>query len=290
MPAASAPSIERRRLRAILRRERDTVGMTQDQVAAAMEWSLSKVVRIESGAVSITTNDLKALLDLYRVDDKDALLDLARAARKPPWWSGYRDQLTSAFVYFVGLESNAARMQHFHPSLVPGILQTEAYAREVLKQYAVSPLVPEGLDQRVEVRMRRLDEFLKQTPPPSMEVILDEAVVRRLVGGPAVMKDQLEHLLRLGSRIKLTIQVLPFSRGAHPGNSSIIIMDFDDEDVTPVVYLEGVFHDEMVKEKPEVLETYREVFARLRSLALSPDESAELIRRVASELTDQPAP
>jgi hypothetical protein len=265
--------------------------MTQDQVATAMEWSLSKVIRIESGAVSITTNDLRALLDLYGIQNKAPLLDLARAARKAPWWNDYRDQLTPTFVYFVGLESNATRMQHFHPSLVPGILQTEAYAREVLRQYAVNPLPPEVFEQRVEVRMRRLGEFLKQTPPPAMEVILDEAVVRRLVGGPEVMLGQLNHLLELNTRDELRMQVLPFTKGAHPGGSgTFIIMDFADDDVTPVVYLEGAFHDQVVREKPEVLDVYRKVFARLQSMALSPDESADFVRRVASELTNQPAP
>lgn len=294
MPPGTAPSVERRRLRSILRRERDALGLTQDQVATAMEWSLSKVIRIESGSVSITTNDLKALLDLYGVKEKAPLLELARAARKAPWWNDYRDDLAAPFVYFLGLEGNAARMQHFHPSLVPGILQTAGYAREVFERYEPDPISSETLDRRVELRMRRLNEFLNQHPAPAMEVILDEAVVRRMVGGAEVMKCQLDHLYELSTRPEVSIQVLPFSKGAHPGGSgTFIIMDFADEDAAPVIYLEGAFHDQVVREKPEVLEVYRKVFARLQAMALSPDESAEFIRRVASDLvnvTNQPVP
>lgn len=291
-PASPAPSVDRRRLRRILRTERDAARMTQDHVATIMEWSLSKVIRIESGAVKISTNDLRALLDLYNVPDdrRTELLDLARASRRPPWWSEYREYLTPSLIYYIGLEPNAASMQYFHSTLIPGIVQTIGYARasiipamETSAHQAVEDVSEETLRRRLNVRMRRQAEFFQRVPPPRLHVILDEAALRRVVGGHAVMREQMLHLIDVGSEPHVTIQVIPFTHGMHIGTfGPYIIIDFPDPDAVPVLYLEGAFGgDEVVKEKPEVIELYRKSFEKLQTSALSPEESLDFIKTVA---------
>lgn len=284
MTPTAAPSVDRRRLRTVLRNERDAVRMTQDQVAVAMDWSLSKVIRIESGAVKVSTNDLRALLDLYGVstERRSELLALARAARKPPWWAEYREHLSSAFVYYIGLEPNAIEVCYFHSTLVPGIVQTEAYARAAILGSGSESPADEITELRLKVRMRRQKEFFDQPKQPKLHIILDEAALRRVVGGTRVMSRQLGHLIDLSGRIHVKIQVIPFSHGTHTGTfGPYIIMDFAEPDAASVLYLEGGFKDEVVREKPEAIEAYRRSFRQLQASALDPEESVEFIRQVA---------
>lgn len=287
MTASQGPSVDRRRLRTILRHERDLAKMTQDQVATAMDWSLSKVIRIESGAVKISTNDLRALLDLYRMSPERAneLLELARAARKPPWWTEYREHLSPSFVYYLGLEPDAAEVRTFHSTIIPGIVQTGAYARATIAGTALEPLSSETMERRFKVRMRRQSEFFGQANHPRLHVVLDESAIRRLVGDTQVMREQLLHLVGLANDPQVTIQVIPFAHGIHVGTSGpYIIIDFPDPEAVPVLYLEGAFDDETVKEKPEAIETYRRSFRQLQASALDPAQSIEFIRQVAEGL------
>lgn len=285
MSSTPAPSVDRRRLRTILRREREGVHMTQDQVAIAMDWSLSKVIRIESGSVSISTNDLRALLDLYRVTEpalRDELVGLARAARRPPWWAAYRESLSPALLYYIGLEPSAAHLRIFHSSIVPGILQTRDYATAVIKGSAPEQLKPETIETRLVVRMRRQQELFEAPVPPELTVVLDEAVVRRQVGGPAVLRAQLTRLIEVAGWPGVTLRVVPFNRGAQPGAiGPYIIMEFEAE--APVLLTEGAF-DHMIREKPEAISTYRAAFDQLCDVALDPDETVRFLAEVRAEL------
>jgi len=269
-------------LRNILREHRSRLELTQEQVATAMDWSLSKVIRIEKGEVGISVNDLRALLDLYDVGEKDPLIELARAARKAPWWNAYRDKLTSSFLRYVGIEASASHVSHFQGMIVPGLLQTMDYAREALLGTLPGPISDADVAERLEIRQHRQTDFFSQDLPPELSVVVDEAVVRRVVGSPKIWQAQLSHLLDMADRPRLTVQVVPFARGIHPGHiGPFILTDFDE--LPSVVYLEGPLNDAL-SERPEEAEGYRATFDRLRSMALSPDETSDFIRRAASEL------
>lgn len=285
MTTGPAPSVERRRLRTILRRKRDAQGLTQEQVATAMDWSLSKVIRIESGSVSITTNDLRALLDLYGVLEKDPLLELARAARRAPWWTPYRDDYSSDFIYYIGLEASASYLRYFHATLVPGLVQTSDYARKAVAATGLQQLSEEQISRRLDFRRRRQEEFFQQPRPPRLEIVLDEAIIRRMVDDVPMMRGQIDHLIELNQPDRVTIQVIPFSCGLHPGYTGpFAVLDFDDPDVKPVLYLEGAQDDQTIRERPDELSIYRSTFQRLQSMALSPDETSDFLRRAAAEL------
>src|ERR1700683_606310 len=187
------PQVPRRRLRAELRGAREAADLTQDDVAKAMEWSLSKIIRIEAGSVGVSSNDLKALIRLYKIDDPnrvDELLALARQSRERSWWSGYKELLNLQYIQFIDYESAATFIHGFQPVLVPGLLQTEGYARVTITQLGEN-LTPKVIDDLVEIRMKR-QELLAQETPPGMSFVLDEAVVRRVVGGGEVSERGVE--------------------------------------------------------------------------------------------------
>jgi transcriptional regulator with XRE-family HTH domain len=263
--------------------------MTQDQVAEAMEWSLSKLIRIEGGGVSISVSDLRSLLALYQITDEGQvaeLADLARAARQKAWYTAYRDITSSQYVTFVGYEAAASVVRQFEPTLIPGQLQSEEYARAVTLEYAA-----DRVDRLVEVRIRR-QEVLEE-PRRQFFFILDEAVIRRQVGAPTnpgIMRRQLRSLVESARQPNITIEIVPFSAGVHPGmKGPFTVLEFpgDDEDV---LYLEnargGASNPSalLTGEDPEIL-AHREAFERLREQSLGPKESVELISQVADGMT-----
>jgi transcriptional regulator with XRE-family HTH domain len=281
--------MDRRRLRNVLRTAREQARMTQEQVATAMDWSPSKIIRIESGMVNISTNDLRALLDLYNVatpEQRSDLIVLARTARRPPWWAEYRDSLSRPFIYYIGLEPNARELRFYNAIMVPGLLQTEAYARAALIGSAPREISDENAAFRLKVRMTRQDEFFGQNRPPELTVVLDEAALRRRVGGDEIMREQLGRLAELAALPHVKIHVIPFTHGAHSGTfGPYVIMDFPDPAAEPpVLFLEGALDDELVREKPHVVAKYREAFRRLMLAALDPDETVGMIRRAAAEI------
>ena len=213
--------------------------MTQEQVAAAMDWSLSKVIRIEAGSVGISTNDLKALLRHYKILDDQRIAELvalARAARERSWWQSYRDIASPRLLQFIEYEAAASIIRQFESLLVPGLLQTEEYARVVIEQQA-EPSTRERVGGLVEVRMRRQD-LLDRDDPPLLFFILDEAVVRRMVGGKAIMRHQILHLVEIANSPNVTIEVIPFSAGVHPGmKGPFVAIEFPDPIDDDVLYL-----------------------------------------------------
>jgi transcriptional regulator with XRE-family HTH domain len=273
-----SPAVQRRRLRAELRRIRLDAGETQEHVAAAMDWSLSKLIRIENGSVGISTNDLKVLLGHYGVaDDRvEELIGLARAARERSWWRTYKDVASQQLLQFVEYEAAAMITRSFEPLLVPGLLQTEEYAREAIKEFSGRPS-KDRLDALVSLRLRRQKLLDRTEPPPWYFFILDEGVVRHLVGGKEVMDGQIRHLIDLASRNNVTIEVVPFSAGIHRGmQAPFEILEFAETEDEEVLYLEGR-GDWSSREDTEEILVYREVFEELRRISLG-EGSAEFLR------------
>ncbi|MGH3220912.1 MAG: helix-turn-helix domain-containing protein [Streptosporangiaceae bacterium] len=280
--------VQRRRLRTELRKARQDAGLTQEQVADAMDWSLSKMIRIEAGTVGISTTDLKALLDHYEVDDPDLrsqLVALARAARERSWWSVYRDVALPGVLQLIGYEAASHIIRNFETLLIPGLLQTEDYAR------AVVPSLEEGttaerVDTLVEIRMRR-QEQVDRDDPPLMFFILDEAAVRRLAGSRNVMRRQIHYLIEMAAKPNVTIEIVPFTVGTHPGlRGPFVIVEFPDPGDDDVLYLEarGDLIRGGISEEGEV-SAHREVFEQLRRLSLGPDGSITYLRKLADEMT-----
>jgi transcriptional regulator with XRE-family HTH domain len=281
----------RRRLRAEIRGWRQEAGLTQEEVAKAMDWSLSKVIRIEAGSVGISTNDLRALLRLYKISDPDRIGDLialARLARERSWWSTHRDILPPQLIQFIEYEAAASVNRGFQPLLIPGLLQTKDYARAVIHQLANAATreeQPERLDSMLEVRMKR-QELLDRVDPPTLHFILDEAVIRRSVGGKVVMRGQIHHLIEVSARQNLTVQVVPFSAGVHPGmQGSFVILQFPDPADDDVLYLEGARGDLIIRDMPEDVAAHEDMFDKLRRLSLGPAESVSYLGKVADDMT-----
>lgn len=291
MPAADpspghSPSRGRRRLRLALRRAREAAGFTQEQVAAAMDWSLSKIIRIEAGTVSVSTNDTKALLAYYRVDEPAQvghLVELARAARRRTWWSAYRERLPAPFFSYIGLEADAVSMRMFRPMGVPGLLQSPSYARAVTAGAAPMFLAPGAAEERIALRMRRQSEVLGRAVPPSIDVVLDEVNLHRRLGGTPVLIEQLRHLLDLGERRVITLRVLPFTAEEYMVVDPFIILGFAGGEDDAIAYLEGTDTQQLV-EDPALVSTYTETFGRLCDISLSPAESAAMIVKRVQEL------
>lgn len=283
-----SPAVQRRRLRTELRRARQEAELTQDQVSTALEMSLSKVIRIEAGTVGVSANDLRALLNLYNVRDRDEvdnLLMLARAGRERPWQSKYRDVASPRLLQFIELEAAASITRNFQPLMVPGLLQTSEYARIMLRQLNRDlPDKPVDIDTLLEVRMKR-QELLDREDSPELFFILDEAATRRLVGGREVMLKQLRQLTELAARPRITVEVLPFSAGAYPGlNGSFVIQEFPDPADADVLYQEGPQGEEISSDDPELISQYREIFAELRGLSLGPKGSRDFLKELAEGL------
>jgi transcriptional regulator with XRE-family HTH domain len=282
------PTIYRRRLRNELRKAREAAGFAQRDVAAEMDWSLSKLLRIETGAVSITTNDLKALLTHYRITDAarvQSLLDIARAARERSPWNAYKDLGPPEFISHLAYESAASVVRNFEPLLVPGLLQTEEYAREVLSE--VRGPDKRTVDRLVDLRMER-QEILDRENPPSLHVIMDEAVINRAVGGVEAMSRQLRRIKEVAARPNVTVRVLPFSAGLYPRPQiPYVLFEFAEPENEDILSIEIPLGDIVIREaSPEEQEdaspvTYLEVFFQLEQIARREDAMVLIDRAIA---------
>jgi transcriptional regulator with XRE-family HTH domain len=272
------PTIRRRRLASELRRLREAADLTIDEVGEKLECSASKVSRIETGHVGVTPRDARDMLELYGLtgDERDALVQLAREARKPGWWHAYKEVFTGTFV---GLEADASSLRAFQALLVPGLLQTETYARAVIR--AMRPDSDEAeIERRVAARTAR-QELLSDPNPPAYWAVIDEAVLHRSVGGPSVMAEQAARLLELGQLPHVTIQVVPFTAGAHPGmEGPFLILGFPEQADPEVVYVDSTSGGFFLELPPDV-RRYSLMFDHLRAAALKPDDSLALIAEAA---------
>jgi transcriptional regulator with XRE-family HTH domain len=257
----------RRRLRVELKRLRTAAGQTQRDVAKALYWSPSKVIRIESGQVGITVTDLRALASLYGLTDDEqlaALTEMAQGSKRQPF-VGYRDVLSADTIKFLGYEASARLVRQLEPLLVPGLLQTEEYSRAMLK--SAPGLADEAIDRIIESRRER-QELLERSERPEIFIIVGETVLRQAVGGPDVMRKQLEHMLELNEKKVVSIQVLPFELGAHDGlRGPYVHMEFNDLSDPDVVFLEHSRGTSSFSDDPALTADYQEKFFALEDLA-----------------------
>ena len=279
MPEVRSPTVRRRELGALLRKLRTDKGLTVEQAAEQLMFSMSKLSRMETGHGVATPRDIRDVCSLYEVTDeaeRKRMLNLAVEGRQAGWWQSYD---LNQFADYVGLEADAVSVKNYQSILIPGLLQTPDYARAVNEAVIPQP-DPERLEEQTEVRLRR-QERLTQDPPLRFGVILDEAALHRVIGGPPVMEAQLRHLVELSQLPNVTLQVIPFSAGAHPAmDSTFIILEFADA-VPGLVYVEGLV-GWVYMERSRDIKRYMQVFERLCDVALPPRNSIEHIEKAAS--------
>ncbi|MFE8977079.1 helix-turn-helix domain-containing protein [Streptomyces cyaneofuscatus] len=280
--------MRRRRLGAELKRLREKSGVRMEDAAERIGGDKPKILRQENGRQGVSKLEIEALLALYGVVDdrlRTALITLAREGRRKGWWAQYSDILPAGFQERLSIESDAARILTFQPMLVPGLLQTAEYATEVIRSAGKSATEDE-IESYIEVRANRQAIFARDNPPQYV-CLLDEAVLRREVGGPAVMAAQLGKILEVNSPPKLTIQVVPFSQGWHAGaDGAFNIYSYPDPmdlDVVNLDYLDGALY----LEEDLPVERYQLAFDELRATALASRQSMELVSAVQREFLNR---
>lgn len=276
------PTVRRRRLGQELRRLRELKGMTAEEVAERLLVSQSKISRLENGRRSISQRDVRDLCGVYEVEDVrivDSLMQMAKDSRQQGWWHSFGD---IPYSVYIGLETDAASLRVYDPQVVPGLLQTRPYA-EALTAGALPETAPTDIDKRVQVRLRRQERITSPEAPLRLWTVLDEAALRRVVGDRAVMREQLEHLVEQSRLPHVTVQVIPFHLGAHPGlNGQYAILEFPDASDSSVVYIEGVTSD-LYLEKANDVHKYSVMYEHLRAQALNVDQSRQFISDIAKE-------
>jgi transcriptional regulator with XRE-family HTH domain len=283
MGVRPSPTVRSKRLRRELRRLREERGLTIEQVAiqAGSEWNPSTLGRWENGDRRIRPADLRSLFEVYEVpaEQREILMTLAREARQRGWWQVYGDVLPSEYSSYIGLETEALSMRTYQQQLIPALVQTGEYARAVIRAGR-----PDDTDaqigRRAAVRLDR-QNVLADDHPMNLWAVIDEAAIRRVVGSPEVMQNQLNHIAEVAERPGIQLQVLPFSTGAHAAMAaSFVILGFEGPD-PDVVYLDTGTSALFVEETSEV-GAYRLMFDHLRASALAPGESVRLFRETAS--------
>lgn len=285
MAPSSSPTVRRRRLAAELHRLRQASKLTIEQVAEQLEWSPGKVSKIENARVSVLPRDARKLLETYGItegQERELLLTLARESRERGWWQQYGEAVPEWFATYVGLEAEAAVISVYQAEIVPGLLQTQRYAA-ALHRAELMNATEEEIERHVAVRMER-QARLKQPDAPHLWVVLNEAVLRRIVGERAIMHEQLLKLTEAANAPNITMQVLPFSAGAHASmDSAFWIVSFDPPTDGDIVYFEHPTCS-LYLEKPGEVARYRLVYEHLRAASLSLDESRRLLVRSAADL------
>lgn len=280
MTAPHSSTVRARRLGVYLRGLREEHHLSAATVAARIGRHRSTIHRIESGQTKPDTDLIMELLGVYGVDEahKLALLDLAENAWRRGWWQEYGDVLDDTFAC---LEDEACLIQTWQTQLIPGLMQTEDYARALVSAASPRPSKDE-IEQRVDARTRRR-KLLRRTPAPHLHAVLGEAALRQEVGGPEIMSAQLHHLLEMSRRDNVTIQALPFAAGAHPGLSGpFVIFEFEHEDDPAVAHTENL-SGSAYSESESALARFRLAWGDIVGAALPPDKSASLIDSLVQE-------
>jgi transcriptional regulator with XRE-family HTH domain len=276
-----SPTIRQRELGMRLREFRTAKGLTVEDVAKELLCSPTKISRAETGARRATLRDVRDLCQIYGVDSQTSaeLMELAREARQPGWWTKYDDLRISALI---GMEQSATAITNFGMYYVPALLQSEDYARAIIK--GIAPKIDEDiLGQRVEARMMR-QKLLFQPKPPKYRVLLDESVLHRQVGGAAVMKAQLDKILSFMREERAAVQVISYQIGAYgAADSNFTYLEFAGTKLPDLVFIEGLAR-ELYLERPDELERYREALEYLRDEALNPRDSAKKIEEIRDRL------
>jgi transcriptional regulator with XRE-family HTH domain len=284
MPEKPEPVLLRMLVGGELRRLREAAGISAEKAGYEIRGSRSKIARMETGRVGFKLRDIEDLLALYGVDERqrEKVLALARRSQEPEWWRQYHDILPDWFETYLGLESTATSIRSFDMEFVPGLFQTEAYARAVARLgHQAAPA--QEIERRVGLRLKR-QELLARRQPPRMWTVMDEAVLRRPVGGASVMRTQLGRLVEVAQLPYVTLQVMPFARGAHAAASgSFSILRFEERDLPDVVYMEQLTSAVYLDQRPDV-EHYVEVIDQLSVEALTPADTIRFIEQVTREL------
>ncbi|MFF5565989.1 helix-turn-helix domain-containing protein [Streptomyces sp. NPDC012623] len=276
------PTVRRRRLGQELRRLRELKGMTAEEVAERLLVSQSKISRLENGRRSISQRDVRDLCGVYEVEDTrivDSLMQMAKDSRQQGWWHAFGD---IPYSVYIGLETDAASLRVYEPQVVPGLLQTRSYAEALINGALPESAVPD-VEKRVGVRLRRQDRVNTPDNPLRLWAVVDEATLRRVVGNKQLMREQLEHLVEQSQLPHVTVQVLPFDMGAHPGiTGHYAILEFPDAADSSVVYIEGVTSD-LYLEKANDVQRYSVMYEHLRAQALNADQTRAFIEEIIKE-------
>jgi transcriptional regulator with XRE-family HTH domain len=277
-----SPTVGRRLLAADLRRYRLSSGRTIEEVAAHLECSPAKISRMETGIVKVGPQDLRAILELYGVDgiDRDVMFDLVRQARARGWWEAYADVVPPGSARFYGFEDGAELIAQHVTFLVPGLLQTEGYVRALIG--SVPALDPAIMERRVELRLRRT-QLLDRPDPPQLDVLLDEAVLRRVIGGHEVFAEQLRHLMEVADRPSITLRVVEFDAPVHPAVGVTFTVFRFAGDPTGVVFREQLDANGFLDEAGAVA-VYEESLAAAAAVAADPDRSRRLVAARLAEV------
>jgi transcriptional regulator with XRE-family HTH domain len=272
------PTVRLRRLASELRSLRDAAHLTRDEVSEQTGINAATLYRIETAKVRPQRRTLVALLDKYGVTDETQraeLIALSKQATQLGWLQQYEAELPEPLTAYISFEAEARSVRNYETLFVPGLLQTEDYARAVI-QGVLPQASADEVHNRVDARIQRQASLTKKSPL-NLWAIIDEAVISRLVGGPQVMADQLRRLVELANEPHITLQVIPFAAGAHPGMpGSFVVMDFPDAADPDLVYLDSMAGDLFLEREADV-RRYTVIFEHLRALALSPQESTRLI-------------
>jgi len=283
-----SPTVRRRRLAAELRRLRERAHLTGDQVAERLGWSPSKISRYELARTGLNPAEVGKLLDLYGVDElqRDELLALAREARLKGWWEAYADALPENNLAFIGLEAQASSVREWQPEVVPGLLQTQKYAREVVRGFQRVETIPPGrVERRLQARLERQQVLIRE-PPLELHVVLDESVLLRCMGDNSVMDAQLRRLVEVSRLPNVTLQILPLDLPHSLSVDSFVLLTFGDErgatlhDVASAEHLTGELHLEGEADTYQ----YRLAFDFLAQQSLNPAESRELIAKTVGRV------
>jgi transcriptional regulator with XRE-family HTH domain len=289
--AEGSPTVRRRELGALLRKLREEKNLSVKQVTEHLLCSPSKISRIETGQRGATLRDVRDLCNFYGVTDeaqRARLMTLAREGKQQGWWQSY--DLPFALPTYVGLEAEAVCIKDYDSAVIPGLLQSREYSRAVHREPLPEPAEREStedrVEQRVEARLRRQELLTRVDPPPlRFWAILDEAVLHRVIGGPAVMREQLEMVVEKMKLPNVTLQVIPFSAGAHPAlDSTFNILEFSGE-MPDIVYSEGLAGFIFMEGAADI-RRYQRVFDTLTAKAATPEQSADLIRKISRQYQD----
>lgn len=283
-PKRQTPSVRLRRLAAELRRLRASADLSREHVSEQTGINNATLYRIETARARPQKRTLIALLNLYDVDQtqRDYLIVLLRDAAKQGWLRPYHSDLPEEYTAYISFEDEAQGLRNFESLFLPGLLQTESYARAVIRGVLPSATNDE-IESRVRARVERQDVLTKDAPL-KLWAVVDEAALHRAIGGPEVMREQLAHLVEMAKAPNITLQVIPFSAGAHPGMpGQFILMDFSDPMDTDLVYIDSMAGDLFLESDADI-SRYRSIFDNLVAVALSPNESASLISERAQDM------
>ncbi|MEV8424098.1 helix-turn-helix domain-containing protein [Streptomyces niveus] len=278
---AGSPTARRRRLAIELRKLRDESGMTCNQVGKELDWSGSKVNRMETGQGRVQPSDVDALCRFYGTSDelRELLKGLAKESKTKGWWHAHGDAVPSWFSVYVGLEQAASNLHTYQGEFIPGLLQTPEYATALSR---VTPDQDHGeIPRQVDVRMRR-QQLLTESKAPDFWAVIHQSALMHVIGGRQVMAGQLERMLDIGQQRNVTVQVLPYDAGAYPTTGPFTVLGFPEQEDPDVVYREGLT-DSVYLELPADVRIYTKAFDHFRALALSPQRSAALIRSSLEE-------